>query len=102
MAVTSDTSSTLDCGSSSDVAAGRPDDEVTSLMIAWAAGEHGRVGEVALFEAGGPALILGRGGPEDGGRVVFHRQRPALLEQRPPLASPGISREQLRIRADAD
>ena len=92
---------TIDSGSSANVAPGRSADEVTALMIAWAPAEPRRVGEVALFEAEGASLILGRGGPEGGARVAFQQQRPSLLERRPPLASPGISRDQLRIRLDA-
>ena len=66
-------------------------------MIAWAAVEPERVGEVALLAPEGGARILGRG---DGGseRLVFHRQRPGVLEATAPLTSPGISREQLRVR----
>jgi DNA-binding NtrC family response regulator len=71
-------------------------------MIAWAPMEPERVGEVALFDVEGGARILGRGEPERGGteRVVFFRQRPGSVERRPPLSSPGLSREQLRIRVD--
>lgn len=73
-----------------------------ALLIAWSA-EPGRVGEVALFEPGAGAKILGRGTPSDGSeaqRVVFGRQRPSGFERRPSLGSPGLSREQLRIRPE--
>ena len=74
-----------------------------ALMIAWAPAEPDRTGEVALFEPDAGARVLGRGEPADGAggeRVVLHRQRPGILERTPPLASPGISREQLRIRLE--
>ncbi|MFO0761977.1 MAG: sigma 54-interacting transcriptional regulator [Byssovorax sp.] len=87
---------TIDTGSS-DVTSRDEEDGLVALMIAWSAEEGDRAGEVALFEAEGSALVLGRGEGE-GGRVVFCRQRPGLNDRRPPLASPGISREQLRIR----
>ena len=86
---------TIETGSSNVTAQG--EGEVPALMIAWCAAEPARVGEVALFEDDGSALILGRGEAEGGGRVSFHRQRPGLLERMPALQSPGISREQLRI-----
>ena len=87
---------TLDPVDSSASVAGARDEELPALLIAWADAEPERVGEVALFDPGGGALILGRG--EGSGRVVFHRQRPGALEPTGPLASPGISREQLRVR----
>jgi DNA-binding NtrC family response regulator len=74
-----------------------------ALMIAWAAAEPERIGEVALFEPEAGARILGRGEPAGGAggeRVVLHQQRPDILERTPPLASPGISRDQLRIRLE--
>jgi DNA-binding NtrC family response regulator len=88
---------TIETGSSNVTAQG--EGEIPALMIAWCAAEPGRIGEVALFEDEGSALILGRGEieGEGGGRVSFHRQRPGLLERMPALQSPGISREQLRI-----
>ncbi|MFT3765090.1 MAG: sigma 54-interacting transcriptional regulator [Minicystis sp.] len=93
--------STLDVGNST-VAVSGAEEEAPALMIAWATFEPDRVGEIALFEAGGGSLILGRGEAAVSGRVSFHRQRPGLLERTAPLASPGISREQLRIRAEGD
>lgn len=78
--------------------------QVLALMIAWLPAEPSRVGEVALFAAGEGARILGRGGSNDGGteRVAFYRQRPGSFERQPSLSSPGISREQLRIRVQGD
>jgi DNA-binding NtrC family response regulator len=88
---------TIDPGSSSASVAAERDAELPALLIAWADAEPHRVGEVALFDPDGGALILGRG-DGGGGRVAFHRQRPGVLEPAGPLASPGISREQLRVR----
>ena len=93
--------STLDVGHSTGAVSGAEAD-APALMIAWAAFEPERVGEVAFFEAGGGALILGRGEAVGSGRAIFHRQRPGSLERTGPLASPGISREQLRIRVEGD
>ena len=93
--------STLDVGDSRAGASGA-EEEAPALLIAWAAFEPERVGEVALFEPGGGALILGRGEATGGERVSFYRQRPGRLERTAPLASPGISREQLRIRPEGD
>ncbi|AUX44457.1 uncharacterized protein SOCE26_059210 [Sorangium cellulosum] len=95
-------SSTLDAGS---VSAALPAEraEVLALMIAWAPAEPDRAGEVALFEPEGGARILGRGEPAGGAggeRVVFVRQRPGAQERTAPLASPGLSREQLRLRLE--
>jgi hypothetical protein len=90
-------------GSSRGILTGSRDHETPALMIAWAAAEPERVGEVALFEPDGGARILGRGEPAGGAggaRVVFHRQRPGVLERTAPLSSPGLSREQLRVRLE--
>ena len=78
------------------------DREVLALMIAWAPAEPSRVGEVALFEPEDGARILGRGDLSGAGeRVWFQRQRPGVSERTGPLASPGLSREQLRVRAES-
>ncbi len=96
-----DSASTLEVAGSNISGSGWREEELPALLIAWADAESERVGDVAIFEDGVGAMILGRG-EMAGGRVVFYRQRPGLLERRPPLTSPGISREQLRIRRDGD
>lgn len=71
-----------------------------TLMIAWAS-DPARVGEVAFFEEGSGAAILGRGGSTDDsstGRAIFYRQCPERIERMLPLSCPSLSREQLRIR----
>lgn len=98
-------SSTLDVGDGGSTSAivQAPRVEVPALMIAWAPAEPERVGEVALFEPDGGARILGRGEPAGGAgseRVVFVRQRPGAPERAAPLSSPGLSREQLRVRPE--
>lgn len=95
--------STLEFGTSDSVSGEGLDPELPALMITWAAAEPERVGEVALFEVGEGARILGRGeveGGSDGARIDFYRQRPGSLVKTGPLKSPGISREQLRIRLE--
>jgi DNA-binding NtrC family response regulator len=95
-------SSTLDIGSTNAVVQEQRA-EVPALLIAWAPAEPDRTGAVALFEPDAGARILGRSEPAGGAsgeRVVFHRQRPGVTERMPPLASAGISREQLRIRLE--
>jgi DNA-binding NtrC family response regulator len=94
-----DMPSTLDVVGSNALASEPRDERCPALMIAWAAAEPARIGEVALFEAGQGARLLGRG-EAGGGRVVFYRQRPGRNERTGPLSSPGISREQLRVRVD--
>jgi two-component system nitrogen regulation response regulator GlnG/two-component system response regulator HydG len=77
------------------------DEPVLALVIAWSLAEPDRTGEVVLM-AEGQALILGRGGPQQGDdlpRVGFYRQRPGRLEPTGPLQAAGISRRQLRIEA---
>ncbi|KYF88554.1 hypothetical protein BE18_23400 [Sorangium cellulosum] len=95
-----DAPSTLDVGTTGEFVSGQRDEETPALLIAWAPAEPERVGEVALFEPGAGALILGRGEAAGSGRVIFYRQRPGVLERTAPLASPGLSREQLRVRLD--
>ena len=87
-------------GSSVSVGA-RRDQELPALLIAWAEDEADRVGEVALFDRDGGAQILGRG-KGGTGRMSFYRQRPGAMEASGPLTSPGISREQLRVRLTGD
>ncbi|WP_437514062.1 sigma 54-interacting transcriptional regulator [Sorangium sp. So ce1099] len=98
-----DETSTLELERSNVSVPGRRDEETHALMIAWSAAEPERVGEVALFDLDEGARILGRGEPPgglSGGRVTFHRQRPGVLERTEPLGSPGLSREQLRVRLE--
>jgi two-component system nitrogen regulation response regulator GlnG/two-component system response regulator HydG len=79
------------------------DDDVLALVIAWSREEPHRAGEIAIVAKGAPRAILGRGWGEDPlePRVRFFRQRPAVVEETPPLASAGISRRQLVIEAAA-
>ncbi|MFT3776015.1 MAG: sigma 54-interacting transcriptional regulator [Minicystis sp.] len=94
--------STLDVKSAAHEAGDAGAGRALALLIAWSADEPGRAGEVALFEMEGSARVLGRGEAPRGqrsGRVVFSRQRPDRTEPAPPLASPAVSREQLRVTA---
>lgn len=100
MPIARDPSATIDNASSHQRVKGARDEDDLALMIAWAPAEPHRVGEVALFEGEGTSLILGRGEDGKSGRVMFVRQRPGLTESTGPLVSPGISREQLRIRVE--
>ena len=73
---------------------------VVSLIIAWYHDEPHRAGEVALMHSTRGPFLLGRGGakPEDeGARVEFVRQRPGGQADGGPLASRGLSRQQLRF-----
>ena len=78
-----------------------PGAEVFALVIAWCAAEPERIGEVAIIPELGTAQELGRGPGEDPSdahaRLRFFRQRPASMVEGPPLASPGLSRQQLQI-----
>jgi two-component system nitrogen regulation response regulator GlnG/two-component system response regulator HydG len=56
------------------------------FSIAWLRDEPGREGEVAFFDEEDGAGVVG--GPDEGRRAVFVRQRPARSESTPPLASP--------------
>lgn len=75
--------------------------DVTALVIAWSAAEPDRIGEVAIIPDSGNAQTLGRGPGEDPSeghaRLRFFRLRPASIVEGAPLASPGLSREQLLI-----
>jgi two-component system nitrogen regulation response regulator GlnG/two-component system response regulator HydG len=66
-----------------------------ALAIVWAGEEPERVGEVLLVGTGRRAVTVGRGVGET--HLVPVRQRPGENEVAGPLASPAISREQLRI-----
>ncbi len=89
--------STLDVATAQEGAEAR-EFEVPALMIAWSRDEPQRAGEVALFERDG-SFIFGRGPSASAGRVELVRQRPGTTTRTQPIESPGISREQLRIRA---
>ncbi len=73
-----------------------------ALTIAWCADEPWRVGEVALLPHGDPGAVrlIGRGESDgDESRATFARARPASYEPQPGLASPRVSRVQLRVEA---
>jgi DNA-binding NtrC family response regulator len=71
---------------------------VLALAIAWSHDEPHRIGEVALVPPD-RTFVLGRGEPGAGADgLAFVRQRPGAAEATPPLASPRISRQQLRLR----
>jgi len=74
---------------------------IEALVIAWCAHEPDRAGEIAVITNPGSSAVLGRGPGEEPGeaRLRFFRQRPAKLEERPPLMSAGISRKQLVVHA---
>jgi transcriptional regulator of acetoin/glycerol metabolism len=95
------TDSTLDVASLDHAGSGVRAD-LLALMIAWSPVEPQRIGEIALFEPDSGARVLGRGEGDGSERVVFQRQRPGVSATTPPLASPGISREQLRVHVDRD
>jgi two-component system nitrogen regulation response regulator GlnG/two-component system response regulator HydG len=78
-------------------------EDVTALVIVWSLAEPWRVGEVALLPGDGAELVLGRGEAEGGAaRAQFQRQRPGSTEPTGPLLAPGISRDQLRLRAEGE
>jgi two-component system nitrogen regulation response regulator GlnG/two-component system response regulator HydG len=72
-----------------------------SLVIVWSRSEPQRIGEIAMpliaGTGGDDARHLGRG-DRDGGLCLI-RQRPGHNDETGPLAAPGISRQQWRIRA---
>jgi DNA-binding NtrC family response regulator len=78
--------------------------DVCVAVIAWSAAEPHRIGELAVLGADGSSSTLGRGDDDDPSapRLTFFRQRPGLLDPRPPLASPGLSRRQLLIRVEGE
>ncbi len=74
-----------------------------ALVIAWSLDEPLRVGEVAFIPDDGLEWVLGRGRELEGQpRVLFGRLRPGPFRPSPPLTGPGISRNQLLIRAQDD
>jgi two-component system nitrogen regulation response regulator GlnG/two-component system response regulator HydG len=75
-----------------------------ALVLLWSIDEPGRIGDVAILPPGepGPFRILGRGEPSDDDpheRAPLARHRPGRVMPAPPLASPRVSRVQLRLRA---
>lgn len=95
--------STLDFGSSVLDVSGHREPEWLALMIAWAPYEPSRIGEVALFEGDRGVWIFGRGEVDSSSsapRANFCQQRPGSTTRQPALESPGLSREQLRIRVE--
>jgi len=80
----------------------RAEPRVFALVVAWSRAEPDRAGEIAIVPETGAGLVLGRGRGEGGDRLRFFRQRPRVLEPTAPLASPGISRRQLLVRAQGD
>jgi two-component system nitrogen regulation response regulator GlnG/two-component system response regulator HydG len=96
------TLTTLTTRTGERVAAGEETELALGLVIAWSHDEPHRIGEVALVPAE-RTFVLGRGEPGDGAdALAFVRQRPGLTEATPPLGSPRISRQQLRVRAAGD
>ena len=73
---------------------------VLALVVAWAAGEPQRAGEVALLPARSASYVLGRGAGDPSSRLVFARQRPGELLPTAPLESRAISRDQIEIVAE--
>ena len=85
-----------------------------ALVVAWAAGDAARVGEILLVPPG-KSFVFGRGEPRDDDpepRLQLVRQRPAIATTRgsdkssdmqptPPLSTPFISRVQLRLTGGA-
>jgi DNA-binding NtrC family response regulator len=79
--------------------------ESLAMAIAWSPAEPGRVGEVCVVPPGSrePGFLLGRGPAADSDpapRLDFARNRAGIVEPRPPLASPKISRIQLQIQSN--
>jgi MoxR-like ATPase len=83
-------------------AASAPANVQLGLLIAWSASEPARLGEVALL-APGQSVTLGRGaGDEAEARATFVRQRPGANQPTAPLGGLGLSRDQLRVRANGN
>ena len=88
----------------SGAAGSRSAPEVLALVIAWAASEPGRVGEVAVVPPtrASAAAVIGRGPAEPKDperRLEFARHGPGALDVQSPLQSRTISRRQLRVHA---
>ena len=69
----------------------------TALVVAWSRRDGARLGELAWVTPG-ETWILGRPGGRVGPRLQLVRQRPSGEEPGGPIASPYVSREQLRVR----
>jgi two-component system nitrogen regulation response regulator GlnG/two-component system response regulator HydG len=81
--------------------AGRDQRELLALVVLWCHDEPERVGEVALLAADADAWLLGRGARQANDpapRLRFARQRAGLSQRMPPLASRGISRQQILLK----
>jgi DNA-binding NtrC family response regulator len=79
---------------------------VLMLAVAFCSDERERAGEVATPPPGnpGPEVVWGRGGGDgdEERRLSFQRHRPGRVIARGEIASPKVSREQLRVRALSD
>lgn len=76
--------------------------EVLALVVVWSLDQPQQVGEAAIIPPVRTSRLLGRGAPRAGEkpeRLELFRQRPGLLEPRPPFDGRGISRRQLLIHA---
>jgi DNA-binding NtrC family response regulator len=91
--------STLPSMSESDVASSGCGVESPGLVVLWSRDEPARMGEVLLLPPGDPEpRIFGRGEVrDDDRRLSLVRQRPGIHGPAGPVASPRISRAQLRL-----
>ncbi|MFM7202194.1 MAG: sigma 54-dependent Fis family transcriptional regulator [Myxococcota bacterium] len=69
---------------------------VPTLTVLWCRAEPERMGELFQLPLGPSFLGRGAGSPEHP-HLMPLRQRPGLLEPRSPLASPRLSRQQLKL-----
>lgn len=69
---------------------------VPTLTVLWCRAEPERMGEIFQLPLGTSLLGRGAGSPEQP-HLMPLRQRPGLLEPRSPLASPRLSRQQLKL-----
>jgi DNA-binding NtrC family response regulator len=91
--------STLPALSETDVASSGRGIESPALVVLWSRDEPARMGETLLLPPGDPGpWIFGRGEvPADDRRLSLTRQRPGARTPAGPVASPRISRAQLRL-----